>query len=78
MAQWVKNLTTTAQIPEEVQIQSPTLAQWVKGSGTASAVASVTAVAQIQSLAQELPYAMDVTIKFFFLNKILSEVFQWE
>jgi len=30
--------------------------QWVKGSGTA------TAVAQIQSLAQELPYVVDVAI----------------
>ena len=36
---------------------SPGLAQWVKGSGVA------TAVARIQSLAQELPYAVSVAIK---------------
>ena len=36
----------------------PGLAQWVKGSGVAAAVA------QLQSLAQELPYAADVSIKF--------------
>ena len=33
------------------------LVQWVKGSGMA------TAMARIQSLAQELPYAADVAIK---------------
>ena len=37
--------------------------KWVKGSGVAEAVAEVTAVAQIQSLAQELPYAVGMTIK---------------
>ena len=35
----------------------PDLVQWVKGSGIA------TAMAQFQSLAQELPYAVDVAIK---------------
>ena len=38
----------------------PSLAQWVKIYGVA------TTVAQIQSLAWELPYAKGVTIKFFF------------
>ena len=33
-------------------------AQWVKGSGIAAVVAQVEAVARIQSLAQELPYAV--------------------
>ena len=37
--------------------------QWVKGSGVAIAVAQVAAAAQIQSLAQELPYAAGVAIK---------------
>ena len=52
MAQWVKNPTAAAQVTMEVQVQSPAwhsgLKGWVKGSGIASAVA------QIQSLAQEL------------------------
>ena len=34
------------------------LVQWVKGSGIAVAMVKVTAVAQIQSLAQVLPYAI--------------------
>ena len=38
-------------------------AQWVKGCGIAAAAAQVTAAAQIQSLAQKLPYAADVDIK---------------
>ena len=38
-------------------------AQWVKGSGVASASAQVTAVAWIHPLAQEHPYAMGVAIK---------------
>ena len=41
----------------------PGLAQWVKGSGIAVAVVWVTVVAQIQLLAQELPYAVGVAIK---------------
>ena len=36
----------------------PGLAQWVKGSSIAAAVAQIIAAAQIQSL--ELPYAMGV------------------
>ena len=41
----------------------PGLLQWLKGSGIATAVTQVAAAAQIQSLAQELPYAIGVTIK---------------
>ena len=42
----------------------PQLAQWVKGSGVATAMAQVTAVALIRSLAREPPpYATDVAIK---------------
>ena len=45
MVQWVKNMTTLAQVFVEVRIQSS--AQWVKGSGVAIVVASVTAVASV-------------------------------
>ena len=41
----------------------PRLAQWVKGSDVATGVALVAATAQIQSLAQELPYAVGIAIK---------------
>ena len=37
--------------------------QWVKGSGIATAVAEVTAVARTQSLAGNLSYAAGVAIK---------------
>ena len=37
--------------------------QWVKGSGTAAALAQIPATAQIQSLAQKLPYAVSMSIK---------------
>ena len=38
----------------------PAVVQWVKNS---TAVARITAVAQIQSLARELPYAVGAAIK---------------
>ena len=41
----------------------PCPVQWVKGSSIAKAVVWVTAVAQIQPLARELPYAVGVAIK---------------
>ena len=47
MAQWVKNLTAAAQVNT---VTNPTPAQWIKGSFIGAA-----AVAQNQSLAQELP-----------------------
>ena len=37
--------------------------QWFKGSGIAAAAAQVEAMAQIQSLAQEPPCAMGMTLK---------------
>ena len=61
MAQWVKNLTTVAQASVKVQVWSP--AQWVKGPTVAAAAVLVTAVAQIQSVTRELPYAVAVAIK---------------
>ena len=41
----------------------PGPAQWVKGSGIAAAAGWITAVAQIQSLAWEFPYATGEAIK---------------
>ena len=41
----------------------PSLAQWVKGYSVAIAMVQVAAMAQIQSLAQELPCAMGAAIK---------------
>ena len=67
MMQWVKNLTVAAALVSRCRgiglISSQ--AQWVKGSSVAAAAATVQvqAAAQIQSLAQELPYAMGVAIK---------------
>ena len=54
MVRWVKNLTAVAQVAVG-SIPSP--AQWVKRSGVAATVA------QTQSLAMELPYALGVAIK---------------
>ena len=54
VVQWVKNPTAAVQITaEEVTV----LAQWAKGSGI------IAAVAWIQSLAQELLYAVGVAVK---------------
>ena len=47
----------------------PGLAQWIKKSSVAAAMVEVSAVAQIQSLAQELPYAVGAAIK---LKKLLK------
>jgi len=41
----------------------PGLEQWVKGSGVATAAAWVAAGTWIQSLAWELPYALDAALK---------------
>ena len=41
----------------------PGLVQWVKGSGVATAVLQVEAVAQIWSLAWQCPYAVCAAIK---------------
>lgn len=36
--QWVNNPATAVQFSAEVQVQNPSTAQWVKGSGIAAAV----------------------------------------
>ena len=58
----VKNLIAAAWVSQEAWVLSPA-APWVKRSHIATAMAQVTAVAWIQSLAWELPYAMGMTIK---------------
>ena len=82
MVQRVKNLTAVAL----VLITGPV--QWVKGSGVAAvqveAVVQVVAMAQIQSLARELPCAMAVRVRvhvcvcvcvFIQLFKIFTDLF---
>ena len=61
--QWLKNLTAVIQGLYRGVGSIANLVQWVKGSTIARAVALVTAVAQIQSLAWELTYAEVVTTK---------------
>ena len=62
MAQWVKYLTPVAWVPAEAQVQSPAQCSELRIQRCCRCSA-VTAVAQIQSLAQELPYAAGSTIK---------------
>ena len=63
MAPWVKNPTCSGLgCPRDVGL-IPSLVQWVKGSGIVMAALWVIAVAQIQSLPQELPYAAGTAIK---------------
>jgi len=62
VAQWVKNSTAAAQVTVEARF-NPWPVQWVKGSGIATTMTEVATVAQIRSLAWELPYAMGVAIK---------------
>ena len=62
MVQCVKSLTAVIKLLGGAgSILS--LGQWVKGSSIVLAVAKVVAVAQIQSLAWEHPYAIDLTIR---------------
>ena len=63
LAQWVKksDCSGSGWCRGAGSIPHPT--QWVKGSGIAEAVSYVTAAAQIQSLAWELPCALSVAIK---------------
>ena len=63
MVQWVKNLSTAAQVAPEGWF-TPWPVQWVKGSGITTAA---TAAASIHSLAWKLAYASGVAIK---TNKI--------
>jgi len=39
MVQWVKNPIAVAWVATEVQVRSPSLVQWVKGSSVAAAAA---------------------------------------
>ena len=63
VVQSVKNLTKEAWVTAEDTGSIPSPSQWVKGSSIATAVAQVTAATQIQSPAQELPYAVGAAIK---------------
>ena len=72
MMPWVKNLTTADQVSAEVRVSSPAQPQWVKGSSVATAVVYGATVAQIQPLAQKLPYAMGTAIQFFKIKKFLK------
>ena len=56
MVLWGKNLNAAAQAAVEAQVRSPAPVPWVEGSSIA------TVTAQIQSLAQELLYAMGAAI----------------
>ena len=61
MAQWVKNLTATAQVAAQVWSGSRAPHRGLKG--VAAAAAQLAGAARIQSLAQELPYATGVATK---------------
>ena len=63
IAQWVKNQATAAQVAAAVQVPSPAWFSGLKGSSIAIAALQVAPGAWIQSLAQELLYAMGITIK---------------
>ena len=60
MAQWVKNLTAAAQVSAEVQVPSLAWGSWSKDQALLQVWHGLL---QIQSLAGELPYAVDVAIK---------------
>ena len=62
MVQWVRYQTAATGVTEEVWVSSLAQEHWVKGSGVAGAEAYVAAVAWIQSLVWELPYAASVAI----------------
>ena len=57
--QWVKNPTVVAPVAMAAQVGSPALCSGLKDM----VVAQVTALAQIQSLACEIPYAVGVAMK---------------
>ena len=62
MVQWVKNLTAVTLVAAEAQVQSLAGCSGLKDP-IAAAATQVTYVAQIQFLAQELPYAAGAAIK---------------
>ena len=61
--QWVKNPTAATQVSAEVKVQSPDGHSGLKDPVLPQLQVQVTFVAQIHSLAWELPYAMDTAIK---------------
>ena len=63
VAPWVKNPAAEAWVTGEMQVCSLVQLQWVKGSSIAPAATQVTAMAWIQSLAQELLFALGAAIK---------------
>ena len=69
VAQWVKNPTEVAQVSEERQVWSPA---WGKRSVIA------TAVAGIQSLAQEFPYATGAAILKNTISHFLLSYYQYK
>ena len=63
MGQWVKNPVAAAQVALRLRLD-PQPSSVGEGSGVAAAAAQVaTVVAQIQSLAQELPYVTAIAKK---------------
>ena len=63
VAQWVKNLTAVAQVDVGGMGSIPSPVPWDKGSGVATAMVQVRAVAWIPSQAWGLPYAMVEQLK---------------
>ena len=63
MAQWVKNPTEAAQVAAEMQVQSLAQCNGLKALALPQLQHRLAVMAQIQSLAWELPYAMVVAIK---------------
>ena len=57
MIKCVKNPTAAGWVAADAKVRIPSLAQWVKESGSA------TGATQIASVAQELPYTMGAAIK---------------
>lgn len=62
MVRWLENPTPMAWVSADVQFD-PRPAQFIKGSSIAAAMAQVTTVAVIQSLAQEPLHAMGTAKK---------------
>ena len=70
--QWVKNPTAAAWVTAQMQVQSPAQQSGLKD------LAQVKAVAWIQSLTWELPYAVSVAIKKKKKKKNKMLLFTWE
>ena len=64
MAQWVKNMTAATQVSSEVWVRSPLWHSTLKNPLFLQLqLTQVEAMARIQSLAWELPYAAAIAIK---------------